>query len=179
MLDVKHGWGPGLPSSVLGDEEVGEDGELSGDGDEGELGGLSVGAQASVEGSDIGVVAGGGEGGEIEHAAHRGAAAADDALAVALAGLVGDGGEAGEHGDRFVGEAAELGEARRSGWPRRSAPKPGIEVRMAKRRAKPCVGLDARQDRALERGDVLVEAGDAPGELLAEEGDGGGRRAGS
>jgi len=49
-------WRSCEPFPVLGDEQVGEGGELSDDGDEGELGGFSVGAQASLEGSDIGVV---------------------------------------------------------------------------------------------------------------------------
>src|SRR5438105_6561799 len=89
----------GLPHSAFADEDVGEHDELSGDGNDGELGGFSSGDEATEEGFHIGVKAGGGDGGEIEDAPYVGLAAPDDADALALAGLISDGGEAGQHAD--------------------------------------------------------------------------------
>src|SRR5215216_3985888 len=89
----------GLPHSAFADEDVGEHDELSGDGNDGELGGFSGGDEAIEEGFHIGVEAGGGDGGEIEDAPYVGSAAPDDADTLALAGLISDGGEAGQHAD--------------------------------------------------------------------------------
>src|SRR3974390_2190001 len=103
-------WGLRLPHAILADQGVGEDDELAGDGDEGGLWRFAGGSQALVEGAHIGIEARGAEGGEIEDAAHAGAAAEDDASAVAFSRLIGDRREAGEHSALFGGDAAELGE---------------------------------------------------------------------
>src|SRR3546814_1531998 len=83
---------------------------LSGDGDEGELGGFALLDLAPVEGARRGVAAGGGERGEIEPVARALAAAGDAAIALPLAAVVGDRSE-----ERRVGK--ECVSPCRSRWP--------------------------------------------------------------
>ena len=64
-----------LPSSILADEGIGEDDELSGDRDEDDFWGFSTGCEALMEGLHFGIEAAGAERGEIENAAHGWASA--------------------------------------------------------------------------------------------------------
>ena len=80
------------------DEGVGEDDELSHDGDEGDLGLFSCGAESVIDGLEVWIAARGGKGGHGEGAAQLRASAADMAGAGLLAAIAGDGGEAGDHG---------------------------------------------------------------------------------
>ncbi len=71
----------GIPRSVLGDEDVGEDEELAHGGDDREFLRLSGGDEAVVEAADVGVVAHGVQGGHLAAAPHVGAAAGDPGFA--------------------------------------------------------------------------------------------------
>jgi hypothetical protein len=68
--------------------------------------------------------------GEIEDASHSPASYADDAVTVALAGLIGDGSQASQHADLLGSQGADLG---KTGDERcaTSKAKLGIEVRIA------------------------------------------------
>src|SRR4029079_5381299 len=99
-----------LPHAVVTDEGVGEDHELAGDGDEGDLCGFSIVAQALVEGTHVGVEARGAKCREVESAAHGRASAEDDACTLTFARLIGDRSQAGEQAALFGGDAAEFAE---------------------------------------------------------------------
>src|ERR1700738_252034 len=103
-------WRAHLPSSILADQGICEDRELSSDGDKGDFRWLSAGPETPVEGLHVGIEASGAEGCEIENTAHGRSSAPDDANAIALARLICDRGEAGEHADLLGGQAADLGE---------------------------------------------------------------------
>src|SRR5690349_19373861 len=75
-------WAVRLPESVLDDEGIGEDDELAGHRDDGDLGGLAVSDKAIEEGFHIGIEAGCRDGGEIQNAPHVGSATPDDADAL-------------------------------------------------------------------------------------------------
>ena len=127
MFGVKHFAAGFLPSSILGNKGVGEDDELSGDCDESDLGFFAILHQPIVKWLERGVPLLGTDGGEIKHSSHRCPTSPDNPFAIMFAGAVGDRCEAGEHGDPFVGQCTELGEADnqrcRHGWPM-----PGIEI---------------------------------------------------
>lgn len=89
-------WGFWLPETVLADEGVGQNQQLAHDGDEGDLGLFSGGAQASIEGSEVVIAAAGGERGHVEDAPHRGAAASDVAFTAAFPAVGTNGRQAGE-----------------------------------------------------------------------------------
>ena len=124
-----------LPEAVLCDEGVGEDDELSHDGDEGDLGLFSCGAELVIDGLEVWIAARGGKGGHVEGAAQLRASAADMAGAGLFAAIAGD-------GARPAIMAACLSEsAPISARPTIRAtavvvPIPGIEVRTASRRAR-------------------------------------------
>ena len=80
----------GLPGAVLRDEGVGEDDELSHDGDEGDLWLFSCGAEAAVDDLEVWVEAGRGEGGHVEGAAQLRASAANMTGADLFAAVAGD-----------------------------------------------------------------------------------------
>ena len=98
----------GLPEAVLVDEKVCEEDELAHDGGEGELSRLSPCPEAFVDGLEVGVEAGGGEGGHVEGTAEVAPAAADSGLALPFSGLAGDRGDAGEAGDGGGLEGSDL-----------------------------------------------------------------------
>src|SRR5580658_5925512 len=104
-------WHAQLPGSIFADECVGEDNELSGDGDESEFWRFSSGPETLIEGLHISVKACGAEGCEIEDAAHGWASAPDDANAVTFARLICNRGNAGQHADLLGRGAADLGQA--------------------------------------------------------------------
>jgi hypothetical protein len=58
--------GTRFPGAVVSDEDVREDDELAHDRDERDLGGLAFGAEAIVDGLEIGVEARGGEGWQVD-----------------------------------------------------------------------------------------------------------------
>jgi len=110
----------------------------------------------------------GAEGREIENAAYSRATAPDDANAVALARLVGDRSEAGQHTDLLGGQAADLSKAGDEGGRDRKTEardrgQDGITP------GQPVVGLDALEDLAVERCEILVSSDDATLELTLEE----------
>ena len=73
------------------DEAIHQADEFAHDGDEANLGGFAVGAQALVEGGEDGVGAGGADGGHVEDVAHLRAAAADVSGEAGGAGVFGMG----------------------------------------------------------------------------------------
>src|SRR5271166_5575304 len=123
-----------LPESILTDEGVGENCELSHDGGDGDFGLFSAGDETVVEGFQVRIVPSGAVGWHIESGPDIGPSASDGAGSAALAAVVGDGGKAIM--------AISLAES----WPssitpamRATAahgPTPGIEVRISKRRAR-------------------------------------------
>ena len=76
--------GTGLPDAIVADEDVGEDDELAHDGDERDLCGLPLGAEAIVDGLEVGVEARGRERRQVKGAAEVAAAAADLRLTLPL-----------------------------------------------------------------------------------------------
>jgi hypothetical protein len=76
--------GPMFPGAVVANEDVGED-ELAHDRDERDLGGLAPGAEAIVDGLEVGVEARGRR--QVERAAEITAPAADPRLALPPSGL--------------------------------------------------------------------------------------------
>jgi len=93
-----------------------EEEELSGGGDEGDFGWFSEVPEMVIEELEVAVfLADGGEGGEVEGAADSGAAAAEMALALAGAAVVGIRGEAGQGGDFLSIDATEFGEQSEQG----------------------------------------------------------------
>ena len=104
-----------LPQSILADEGVGEGDELSHDGGEGDFGLLSVAEKAYVEGLQVGIEAGCGEGGHVDAGAQAGAPAPDVALAPDVAAVARNRGQASDHGSLFARARAELGEVRQQG----------------------------------------------------------------
>ena len=105
----------GLPEAVLLDEKVCEEDELAHDGGEGRLSRLSPCPEAFVDGLEVGVEAGGGEGGHVEGTAEVAPAAADPGLALPFSGLAGDRGDAGEAGDGGGLEGSDLWQGPRGG----------------------------------------------------------------
>ncbi len=93
------------------EDEVGGFDELSHDGDDGQLDGLSTGEEGLVEGFEAGVVALGGEAGEVEHPPDAGPAAGDEAQALPLAAVAVEGGDAGEGGGLAPAHLSQLGHA--------------------------------------------------------------------
>src|SRR5947207_2931386 len=114
------------------------------------------------------VVAGSREGSQIEHAAHPAAAAEDDPCAVAVAGLVSDGGEAGQGSDRLVAGGAKFTEAGDQGGGDGAADC-GDRGKNGEAAGEPRIGGNQDKDRLIEGGQILGEAGDAPFQLLAQE----------
>ena len=162
-------WWLNCPSAVVGDEDVCEDEEFSGDGDEGLLGFFTVVSQAPIEVTQCGIAPGSGEGGEVEDIAHTLSSAPDAPVAAAFATVVGDGGEAGEQGNLLVRGGAELGQAgdeqertdgADTGDGGEDFPAPGERW----------IAGDMASDLGLEALDILGQSGDAPLEVTAQEG---------
>jgi hypothetical protein len=100
-----------LPGSILADDGVGENCELSHDGGDGDFGLFSAGHEMIVEGFQVRIVPSGAVGWHMESGPDVGPSASDSAGFAALAAVVGDGGEADDHGDLFGGELAEFDHA--------------------------------------------------------------------
>src|SRR4029453_15895871 len=98
----------GRPWGVPGDDGVGQDDELSGHGDGGAQVAFAVGAQALVEGLEIGVPSGSAEGAHEDALAQAGAAALHMPPSLGLAGVVVEGGGADQRGGRLAADAAHL-----------------------------------------------------------------------
>ena len=73
------------PIAIFADQGIGEQDELSHNGGQSNLGGFSGGAQAAVEGLEIGVATDSGDGRHVKRASHMRAAAFDAALPTHLA----------------------------------------------------------------------------------------------
>jgi hypothetical protein len=97
-----------LPGDFFSGDGVEDDEELSGDGDEGELGRLAGLAQALVEGAQDGVEARAVHGREVERGADGGPAPADVAHPAQLPAVAGEGSDADQGGDLSASEVAEL-----------------------------------------------------------------------
>src|SRR6202020_2440904 len=161
-------WGMRLPGSVFADEGVCQDHELSGDGDDGGLGRLSLCDEALEEGLESGIETRCGECSQVEDTAHGGPSSPDDAHSFTLARVVGDRREAGQQGDLSSTAAAELGQAgderccdpRAAAWNRRQD---GIASGQA------VVGLDGCHDLALDRRYIFGIPGNATLEVTLQE----------
>ena len=111
---------------------------------------------------------GSGKRGEIKAVSDDLAAALDAALAMSLAAVVGDGGEAAEQGDLLGRGGAEFGQAGdQSGGDDRGDG--GDREQDAVASGEGGIGGDAPCDLGLEAGDVGLDAGDAAGELVAQQ----------
>src|SRR5271156_1377558 len=100
-----------LPESILADEGVCENCELSHNGCDGDFWLFPAGDETVVEGFQVRIVPSGAVGGHIESGSDIGPSAFDGARSSALAAVIGDGGEADDHGDLFSGELAEFDHA--------------------------------------------------------------------
>src|SRR5438045_6878618 len=76
------------PSEIVTDHRVEQREEFSHAGNDDDFGALAGAAQAIGEATQDGIETNGGERGHVEHAADRGASAADGALAGGLSGVV-------------------------------------------------------------------------------------------
>ena len=87
------------------EEEIGQLDEFAHEGNEGDFGGFSGGAEAEVKRAQDGVAPSGDEGGHVEGRASQGATVEDVALALLRSAVVVEGGHAGETGGltRFQG----------------------------------------------------------------------------
>src|SRR5258708_20293283 len=103
-------YGFGLPFSAAAEHGIEGDDELSHDRDDGDLGLLAGGAEALLEGLEVGVPDGGGLSGHEEDASNIGAAAEDTAQAAHFAAVEVVGHDADEGGDLAVGDVAEFGQ---------------------------------------------------------------------
>src|SRR5690242_9197489 len=99
-----------MPLASIPDNGVQHGEQLAHAGCEGELLGLTGQQEATIEGSDDSVVAGGTEGRHVELGAHRSPPTLDAPFAVPGAGLTGIGGNADQGSDLLAIEAAELGQ---------------------------------------------------------------------
>ena len=95
--------------SLVADEGVGEDEELSHDCDDGDFWGFTGRDHGLVFGLEFRVEADGAEGWHIEGASGSRASAADGSPAIGLAAVAGDGGETDEATGLGIVEAPELG----------------------------------------------------------------------
>jgi uncharacterized protein (AIM24 family) len=112
-----RGWGErlcwlssGLPWLLVSENGVEDGEEFAGDGNEGDHLGLPSCDQAAEEGLQDGVVSPGGHRSHEEGGAHASSSAADEASALPLAGLAGEGREPGKGCDLLTVEAAEFGQ---------------------------------------------------------------------
>lgn len=101
----------GLPDSVLGDEGVCENEELSHDCGEGDLGLFSACDHAIVEDLELWIASGGGEGGHVEGAPQIWAPALDVTGAGMFAAVAGNGSQACDHGGLLGRQGADFSQA--------------------------------------------------------------------
>ena len=129
---------------ALEDEVCGFD-ELSHDGDDGDLGRLSIGQEALCEGLQGGIGSFGGEGGQVEQAARAAPAAGDEAGAAMLAAVAVEGGDPDQGGGLSAFHGAELGHSHDE-----SGRDNGADAGQAEQQTiaglQVLVGLDPRQD---------------------------------
>ena len=97
------------PALIGFQQGVGCDNELSHDGGDGDLGGLSGGDELLVLGLEVGVISSGDEGRHVKGLSYVGASSSDEALTFPLTGLPRDWGEAGERCSLLVLEGSEFG----------------------------------------------------------------------
>src|SRR5271166_6567938 len=153
-------WGMRLPSSIFTDEGIRQDHELSGNGDEDGLGGLSLCDESLEERLEGGIEPGCGESGQIKGTAHGGPSSPDDAHSFTFTRVVGDRREAGQRSDLCSTAAAELGQAGDEGCrDHRAETRNRGQDRIASGQA--VVGLDASHDLALDRRYIFGIPGDA------------------
>src|SRR5579862_8866347 len=86
------------PGLAAGEDEVGGRDQAPGDGDGDDLGRLGAVGEALGEGLEGGIAALGGEGGEIDHSPGSLPAPGDEALALELAAVAVEGGDAQQGG---------------------------------------------------------------------------------
>src|ERR1700677_195478 len=122
--------------------------------------GLAGVDEALAKGLEDGVVTAGGEACEKEGGAHGLAAAGDHGLALPLAGVAGERGEAGQACDLLAVERAELRQLGDEGARARDG---GEQVFLV----APCGrSADARIDFCVDLGELLLERGDQAGDAL-------------
>src|SRR6202521_2914997 len=161
-------WSLCLPETIGADEGVGEDNELTGDGDESLLFGLSVCGQALEESLHGLIEALGGDGSQIEDVTDDLTPAADVACATAIAGIIGPGCEAAERGNLLVVAAAELGKPGEEGHGHDvSETRNGDENIVTS--GQPWIGIDSLEGLRLERFDMLGDLRQSPFELAAQK----------
>lgn len=100
-----------LPEAIFGNENVGENDELSHDGSQCDLGAFSCRSKPLVVLVQLRVESGGGDAGHIEVGAHEGPSPSDMALACFVAAFAGDWRQAGQESSGFARALAEFGKA--------------------------------------------------------------------
>ena len=130
--------------------------------------GFPLALKAFVDGLEVGVEAGGGEGGHVEGTAEVAPAAADSGLALPFSGLAGDRGDAGEAGDGGGLEGSDLWQVGEDGG--------GADLGDAGNAAEDGglagdLGVcgDEGGDGGVDRGEVAADAAQAIGVLAAQE----------
>ena len=158
----------GGPCAVVADEGVGEDEELSHDGGEGELEGLSLGAEPVVGGLEVGIASDGGESGHVDGAAQGGAPAADPGLSLPAPGLAGDRRSAGEAAGLARVEGADLGHLGEDGGGGDPA-EPGDADEDGGLSGEVGLGGDERGHGGVDLGDGALGGAGGAGGLAAQE----------
>ena len=151
--------------------EIGE--EFSGGGDEGNFGGFAGGAQAGVEGLKGGMVAGGGEGAEVENAADFGAAAVDVTHAAEGSAVVIARSQAGQAGKARGAALAEFGQEGEEGDGSDEAD-PGSLLQPGGFGGKGRLGVEVGFDEGFDLFEPLLQGGEALREIAQEDFLGGG-----
>src|SRR5579872_6303842 len=100
----------GCIADVIFDERISGNEQLSGDGNESELGGLSLASQVEIGALHFGIVAAGDEGGHVEGGSYARSAAGNSRARRSIAGLTDMRGQAGEASNGSAIGAADLGQ---------------------------------------------------------------------
>ena len=151
--------------------EIGE--EFSGGGEEGNFGGFAGGAQAGVEGLKGRMVAGGGEGAEVENAADFGAAAVDVTHAAEGSAVVIARGEAGEAGKARGAALAEFWQEGEEGDGSDEADA-GSLLQTGGFGGKGRLGAEVGFDEGFDLFEPLLQGGEVLGKVAPEDFFGGG-----
>ena len=108
----------GIPHGAVATEGVADHQELAHAGDEGHLGRLAGGDEALIEGLEVGVAAGGRQGGHVERGAHLGAPAPAAAAPAPGAAVAIEGRDPDQGGDLLAGTGPQFGALRPVRWRR-------------------------------------------------------------
>ena len=163
-------WGP---SSIFGNEAIGEDDDFSSDGGEGEFGWFSSCCEVLVAALHVGIAAACDQGGHIERAAQGRSSTLDAAFCLDGATFARMRREAGEGGDLLAGDTTDLGELGQEGQGG-DRPHAGYGAQDGGLAIEFGVGLYDGVDMRVEPFEVTVDSTQPCGKFAPQEGRGGG-----